>query len=187
MAPTFTPPNLQGVANDERKAVSSAIAPYKDAVAKIEGSIASDIAANTSSEIKRLVKEKNAWAIAEANKIAAYYTKVHSKELAAAKTALSKAEEREHGRADKIIASVETSASQINTKNEQRTGLIWKFLTALGTLPLIFGVFLVVAECADAVQAQLPKDQPNPNSKGGANQRTADDEHEKLDALYTNP
>lgn len=187
MAPTFTPPNLQGVANEERKAVSSAIAPYKDAVTKIEGSIAGDISANTSSEIKRLVKEKNAWAIAEANKIAAYYKKAHSKDLEAAKMALAKAEEREHGRAEKIIASVENNANQINNKNEQRTGLIWKFLTAIGTLPLIFGVFLVVAECADAVQAQLPNDQPNPNNKGGASQRTGDEEHEKLDALYTNP
>lgn len=192
MASSFNAPMLNVVASAERKEVNKALQPHRDEITKIEGSILANTSANTSAEIKRLVKQKNEWAMVEANKIAAFWAQKGAKELQAAKNALSKTEARENLRADKIIADAENTSVKVTSQNENRTSIIWKFLTIIGTLPLIFGVLLVVSECADLVQIQLPKEvKQHPNGVGNGNvvgQRSGENErNEKRDALYTNP
>ena len=184
MTPTFTPPSLQGIASKERSAVNESLKPYKDELSKVEAQVSASIAARTSGELSRLAKQGNAWAKAEISKIQGDVTKQYAKDLTKAKEALSKAEEREHGRADKVINDAETTAKAMNSQNQTRSTIIGSLLALIGTVPVIVGFLLLFAECSDSVARQIPRQQIQQTKDSG--QR--DNAHwAQNDAMYENP
>jgi len=184
MTPTFTPPSLQNVASKERSAVNESIKPYKDELLKVEAQVSASITARTSGELSRLSKQGNAWAKAEINKIQGEVTKQYSKDLNRAKDALSKAEEREHTRADKIINDAETTAKAMNNNNKTRSTIIGSLLALIGTVPVIVGFLLLFAECSDCVARQIPRTQIQQTKDSG--QRNSA-HWAQNDAMYENP
>lgn len=188
MAPTVTPPMLSTVMQTERQVINSELAPYRKSVQDIEAKIKQSVSARTSGELQRLSAQGNAWAKSETAKITAEVERQYRSELAAAKTALAKAEEREQARADKVLTDTESRNKEVTAKNEERSSVIWNILTALGTLPLIFGMLLVFVECNEMVLAQIPKDYDKAIGRTqGAGQRTADDIEAEMLYQTTNP
>ena len=188
MAPTFTPQSLQSVTNAERETVKQALKPYREAVKSIENKISESVKVKTSGELKRLSNHGNTWAKNEIAKIQDAVSRKYASELESAKIALAKAEDRENGRADKVIIHTEQATVQANKANTKRVGIIWKLLTAIGVLPLIFGFALLIADCNNTVTMQLPpehiqKQQAQSNGGGvGPGQRS-----DSFEGLYTNP
>jgi hypothetical protein len=182
MAPTFTPKSVSLVTNQERQAVNEAVKPYRDAVKGLEYKISETVKAKTSGGLSRLAGHGNMWAKGEITKIEQAANREYAKELSNAKTALAKAEQREQNRADRVIASVETEATQAIQANNKRSIVINKLLVFIGVLPLIFGFLLLVAECNTFVMLQLPEDQQKQQNQGGAGQRSG-----AFENMYTNP
>jgi len=182
MAPTVTPVMLSSVMQTERQTLNSELAPYRKSVADIEGKIKAAVTARTSGELQRLSSQGNAWAKSEIQKISSEIERQYSKELAAAKTALAKSEEREQGRADKVLNDAEGRNKEVTAKNEERVSTIWNILTALGTLPLIFGMLLIVADCNETILAQKPKVYARQATGKDPNQRSSEDM--EAEALY---
>jgi hypothetical protein len=185
MAPTVTPVMLSSVMQTERQMLNSELAPYRKSVSDIEGKIKAAVTARTSGELQRLSSQGNVWAKSEIQKISSDVERQYGKELAAAKTALGKAEEREQGRADKVLNDAEGRNKEVTAKNEERVSTIWNILTALGTLPLIFGMLLIVADCNETILAQKPKVYAK-QANGGKDPNQRSSEDMEAEALYQN-
>lgn len=171
------------VVKSERAALSSALSPYRDAVKAVKSKIASEIDAKTSSALKGLISEGNQWAKGEKLKIEKAIERKYYSKLAAAQQALKDAEAREQLRTDKAIASASTSENEVKAANKERQTIVSKLLVAIGVLPLIFGVLLLVAEANNLVTQQMPdKEKPKPTGSQ-AGPRTG----ETIESLYANP
>ena len=188
MAPTFSAASLPDVVNSERQAVKEAVKPYKEAVKGIENKIAEAVKLKTSGELTRLAGQGNVWAKNEIASISNAVSKQHYSELTKAKSALEAAESREYSRSDKVINSTEKQAVKATEVNEKRSSVIWKMLAFIGVLPLIFGVFLLIAECNTIVMLQLPKEHVQ-KQQAAANGGTAGpgQRSDSFENLYSNP
>jgi hypothetical protein len=184
LAPRASAVTLAEVAQSERRAVGETVKPYAESVKSIEAKIGETVKSRTNGELQRLAKQGNSWAAAEIRKIQADVERSHAKELAAAKTALQKAEDREQGRADKVISLVESETKEALEASRRRTMVIWNMMTFLGVLPLIFAVFLLLADCNNRVLMSIPVEQRVSRKTGGAGARSSE---EDFDELYTNP
>lgn len=183
MAPAISPGVSIGESvKSEREIVLKSLSPYKQAVNDIEKKITSETSVRTSGELKRLSSGGNQWAKNEIIRIGEKVNAKYLKELNAAKSALQAAELRENNRADKVIQETEQTVTKTNAANQERTGIIWWMLTSLGVLPLIFGVFLLIADCNNTVMMQIPKQQQQPKSESGAGQRS-----DTFENIYANP
>jgi hypothetical protein len=187
MAPTFSPANLSAVTNSERKAVNGIVSPYIAAVKAVENKITEAVKVKTSGELLRLSNGGNSWAKNEIMKIKDAAAKKYKKELQVAQSNLAKVEQREQSRADKVINHTEIATKQADTANQKRVGVIWKLLTFIGVLPLIFGVFLLVADCNNFVMMQLPKEFVTEKAKTAGNQNGPGQRSASFEGLYSNP
>lgn len=172
------------VVKSERAALASALSPYRKAVKSVKSEIKTAIDAKTSAALKQLINEGNQWAKGEKAAIKSKVERKYYSKLAAAQQALQDAEAREQSRTDKAIASASTSENEVKQANKERQTIVSKLLVAIGVLPLIFGVLLLVAEGNNLVTQQMPEKQKQKPTGSNAGARTGET---SIQNLYANP
>jgi len=184
MAPTLAASaTTVDVVKSERAALSSAISPYRKAVKSVKSEIQQQVKLRTTA-LDALIAKGNKWAPGEKARIIKVINAEYKTKLSAAEQALQDAEAREQSRTDKAIASASTSENDVKAANKERETIVSKLLVAIGVLPLIFGVLLLVAESNNLVTQQMPdKEKPKPTGNN-AGQRTGEN---SIESLYANP